>query len=415
MCTINRTGKARGARRNCRSGSSVSRSAGTASRATQSDSCQAAGDAEAPGLERGSHVGLAVDEDARGDQRAARESSVARFAASSTRIAGDEVREDEVERALAARHRALARRTRLPTRLCRALARVASTAIGSISRPRRASHRADGGDREDPRAAADVERAAERSPVRALLERLEAQPRRRVEPGPERHPWIEVDDHLVAGASMRASSACTTSRRPTWSTWKCSFHASAQSASSTNRVWSSPIGRSPNAWRWPSASRRSRRRARRRPVASRHVGANRRGPARVDPRAKPVVDELEAGLDARPTRRHAGEDLADRLDGLGIRLDRELQPATRRPPSGRSRRSSRTVRVPAAAAASALGIRRLGRGCEAPSAWPRTPSSRLADTDRQPSGARSRPMPRRRPRAPRVARARAGSGPRRRR
>ena len=45
-----------------------------------------------------------------------------------------------------------------------------------------------------------------------------------------------------------------TSRRPTRSTGKYAFQASAQSASSTTRVRSSPIGRSPNAWRWPSAS-----------------------------------------------------------------------------------------------------------------------------------------------------------------
>ena len=45
-----------------------------------------------------------------------------------------------------------------------------------------------------------------------------------------------------------------TSRRPIRMTGKCAFHASAQSASWTSRVVSSPIGRSPNAWRWPRAS-----------------------------------------------------------------------------------------------------------------------------------------------------------------
>ena len=46
-----------------------------------------------------------------------------------------------------------------------------------------------------------------------------------------------------------------TSRRPTRSTGKCSFQASAQSSSWTTRVCSSPIGRSSNACRWPSARR----------------------------------------------------------------------------------------------------------------------------------------------------------------
>ena len=44
-----------------------------------------------------------------------------------------------------------------------------------------------------------------------------------------------------------------TSRRPIRSTGKWLFHASAQSASRTRRVRSSPIGRSPKACRWPSA------------------------------------------------------------------------------------------------------------------------------------------------------------------
>ena len=44
-----------------------------------------------------------------------------------------------------------------------------------------------------------------------------------------------------------------TSRRPIRSTGKWLFQASAQSASRTSRVCRSPIGRSPNAWRWPSA------------------------------------------------------------------------------------------------------------------------------------------------------------------
>ena len=51
-----------------------------------------------------------------------------------------------------------------------------------------------------------------------------------------------------------ATSAGSRAGGPTRSTGKCAFQASAQSASWTSRVVSSPIGRSPNAWRWPSAS-----------------------------------------------------------------------------------------------------------------------------------------------------------------
>ena len=143
-------------------------------------------------------------------------------------------------------------------RLRRALAIVASMAIGSMSTPSaRVAPEPHRGDRQDPRAAADVEHAARPAARRSAsgLERREAQPGRRVEPGPEGHPGIERDDDVVGRARDAAASVGRiTSRRPTRSTGKCAFQASAQSASSTRRVRSSPIGRRPNAWRWPSAS-----------------------------------------------------------------------------------------------------------------------------------------------------------------
>ena len=85
--------------------------------------------------------------------------------------------------------------------LRRALAAVASMAIGSMSTPRAARRpELDRGDRQDPGAAADVEDARVREgavAVRERLERREAQPRRRVEAGPERHPRVEGQDHVV--------------------------------------------------------------------------------------------------------------------------------------------------------------------------------------------------------------------------
>ena len=125
-----------------------------------------------------------------------------------------------------------------------------------------------------------------------------------------------------------------TSRRPTRMTGKYAFQASAQSASWTIRVRSSPIGRSPNAWRWPSASATSADGAvGGRSVAGRQVGPDDGRPGRVEPGAQALVDELERGLDRGPARRHPAEDLADRLDRLDVGLDRELQPGAGAGPS----------------------------------------------------------------------------------
>ena len=118
-----------------------------------------------------------------------------------------------------------------------------------------------------------------------------------------------------------------TSRRPMRMTGKYAFHASAQSASWTTRVRSSPIGRSPNACRCPSAVATSATaRSVGRTVARRQVCPDGRRPGRVHPRAEAFVDELECGLDRGPAGRRAAEDLADRLDRLDVRLDRELEP-----------------------------------------------------------------------------------------
>jgi hypothetical protein len=61
-------------------------------------------------------------------------------------------------------------------------------------------------------------------------------------------------------------------------------------------------------------------------VTRRQIGSDYGWARRVDPRAEPLVDELERGLDARPAGCEPAEDLADGLDCLEVRLDRQLQP-----------------------------------------------------------------------------------------
>ena len=109
---------------------------------------------------------------------------------------GDEVREDEVERPVAGRQAALAARVDPP----RDAGCGAALARGRLDRDRvgvdaedRAAPKLGRGDRQDPGAAADVEhaRAVEQAVVGQRLERREAEPRRRVEAGPEGHARVE--------------------------------------------------------------------------------------------------------------------------------------------------------------------------------------------------------------------------------
>src|ERR1019366_2766276 len=62
------------------------------------------------------------------------------------------------------------------------------------------------------------------------------------------------------------------------------------------------------------------------PVAAGQVGPDDRRLVRVDPRAKALVDQLEAGLDTGPARGEPRQDLADRLDRLEVGPDRQLDP-----------------------------------------------------------------------------------------
>ena len=78
---------------------------------------------------------------------------------------------------------------------------------------------------------------------------------------------------------------------------------------------------------------------------------------RIDPRAEPLVDELEAGLDRRPATRHSSEDLADGLDRLEVRFDGEFQPGRR------VARTSPQSELVEDAARAADGLARLARVC----------------------------------------------------
>ena len=101
------------------------------------------------------------------------------------------------------------RAIRSATWLCAAFSSVAATAIGSLSiaMQRRAGPALDRGDREDARAAADVEDARRASTPRSasVLQLLEHEPRARVGAGAERHAGIEID-HDVAGLGARTCS-----------------------------------------------------------------------------------------------------------------------------------------------------------------------------------------------------------------
>ena len=214
-----------GHRRNCRCGPASSPSGGPDGLERDPVGLvPAADELEARTPRAPPHLRLAVDEDARRDQRAA----------------GDDLGGERGPRARRACPRSGWRgrgrtgprsvgiepsraRIRFPTRLWRALASVASMAIGSMSTPRaRVAPELDRRDREDPRAAADVEDAAERPAIRA-------RPR-----APARHSrvvgWSPVPKAIPGSRSMTTSSPARwcrrqlgliTSRRPSGSTWKC--------------------------------------------------------------------------------------------------------------------------------------------------------------------------------------------------
>ena len=107
------------------------------------------------------------------------------------------------------------------------------------------------------------------------------------------------------------------------------------------------MGRRPNAWRCPSAVRApATAPSDRAGVAAGQVRPDDRGTGRVDGAPQAVLDEREAGLDARAAGREAAEDLADGLDRLEIGLHGELDPRAggRRPARSGRRRRRRVAR-----------------------------------------------------------------------
>ena len=306
-------------------------------------------------------------------------------AASGTSTPGDEVREHDVERRLARSAGCPSRaRIRRASRFRRALAAVASMAIGIGVDAERASRPRDltAAIARIPDAAADVEDAgARQSPaVGDRLDAGEAQPGRRMQAGPEGHARVEGEDDVVGLAAV------TPPGRP-------DDEPPADPHDREVRLPGlGPVGLvddpRPELADRPQAERLEVTERlgglgdgplRGRPVARRHVGPDDRRPGRVDARAETLVDELERRLDARAAGRDPAEDLADRLDRLDVGLDRELEPARprrRRPmrPPRSAKRSRELLAEPAAGAATAspassaysveqlaLALRELGR------------------------------------------------------
>ncbi len=152
-------------------------------------------------------------------------------------------------------------RTRRATWLRRALAMVASTAMGSMSTPTT---------RAAPKRAAATDRMPEPQPT-SMTDAPSSRPASASRSRPTRQSrvvgWRPVPKAMPGSSAMTTSSATArcrrqvgrmTIRRPSRRTGKWRFQALAQSASWISRVCSSPMGRSPKAWRWPrSASTRA--------------------------------------------------------------------------------------------------------------------------------------------------------------
>ena len=206
-------------------------------------------------------------------------------------------------------------------------------AIGSVSRPSAvAAPSLSAAIARIPEPQPDVEhaRAREHASVGQRLDAGQAQPRRRMQPGPERHARVEREDDVVGRPAVAPPG------RP-------DDQPPADAHDREVRLPGiRPVGflddpgpqladraqpeRLEVAERLGHLGRGS---LRGRPVARREVGPDDRRPARVEPRSETLVDQLERRLDRRPAGRRPTEDLADRLDRLDVRLDRQLQPGAR--------------------------------------------------------------------------------------
>ena len=170
---------------------------------------------------------------------------------------------------------------------------------GRRHRPRRGARQRSRGCPSPPPTSERRRRAARATP-RSSATRSRAARQRRVvgcSPVPKAIPGSRAMTTSPCRRRWRRQVGRMTSRRPTRRTGKWAFQAVAQSASWTTRVSSSPIGRSPNAWRWP----RARRRRRDRRLGDARIGAPAGRPGRSPassrrwPRDSPSSTRTKAG------------------------------------------------------------------------------------------------------------------------
>ena len=173
-------------------------------------------------------------------------------------------------------------------------------------------------------------RAARRArPRRHPLERGEAEPGRRVQPGPERHARIERD-HDVAGLRPMPPP-CRPDHDPSPDAQHREVAPSRPPPSPTRGRRASQLADRAQAERLEMAERLARL-----GDGPRRVGLRRRAPGRYartiagrvgSRRApRPSSTSSKAGSTLVPTGRDARQDLADGLDGLDVGHDRQLEP-----------------------------------------------------------------------------------------
>ncbi len=244
--------------------------------------------------------------------------------------ARDEIREHDVEGPVAAGHAPLAHAEppgeRVPS--CVRGARLDRDRIDVQPDGARRTelHRGDG---QDPGAAPDVEDTGAGQPaaIGNGLDRGQAESRGRMQPGPERHPGIERE-HDVAGRA-----AMTPPRRSDDEPPPDPHHREV------GLPGVRPVGFQDDPRpQLPDRSQPERLEVaechgdlghgpvRGGPVARRQVRPDDGGPARIQARAQSLIHQLESRFHRGPARRRPAEDLADRLDRLDVRVDRELEP-----------------------------------------------------------------------------------------
>ena len=198
------TGKYVGIAPDCMAGEGSGPDA-TASSATQSPSTVRLRTSSPLASNADPDLGLAIGEDPRREQCPTRAELIGQDRRERHQDPGDEIGEDDVERRLAARQGALADMD--PAN------EPVATGVGDrgldgdrirVEADRRHCTELQRRDREDPRTAPDIEDASARqeAPVCQRLDAGEAQPRRRVEPCPERHARVKREDDIVRGAPV---------------------------------------------------------------------------------------------------------------------------------------------------------------------------------------------------------------------